>query len=469
MAEIKIKTAGGGQLNEPNKIDPRFHGGRLKELFTSILFYLSILTFIIGFQFSDTMLNGWTQQFMPNLNGKQITDVTFLDSLNGYAVATQTMDSSYILKTTNGGDNWQIIHRQLFAMTHLQFFNVNTGYAGGGYLYKTINGGFTWTQINTPASTVEKMFVLNDSTIWFVNSESLTGGVYRTTNGGGSWDRQLDLGSQNPNHIYMYNERIGFICETNNYIRKTTNGGLNWDTVVNVESFTDMFFIDSLTGWRAYGTNVYKTTDGGDNWITQRLPYGGNLVITTAYDISVLNKDTIWAVGGVLQVGSGTRGVLFRTTNGGNNWLFQLPDTAINNFIYYHIQFINNRIGWAYFLNRGIHTTTGGDTGWVMGITQISSEIPKQFKLYQNYPNPFNPKTIINYELRITSYVILAVYDITGKHIIDLANQKQDAGKYEVDFLGDGYSSGVYFYKIIIETEKGGKVYKETKKMLMIK
>jgi hypothetical protein len=61
----------------------------------------------------------------------------------------------------------------------------------------------------------------------------------------------------------------------------------------------------------------------------------------------------------------------------------------------------------------------------------------------------------------------MTVYDITGRHIIDLVNQKQNAGTYEVDFSGNGLSSGVYFYRITIIS--GKQVFSDTKKMLMLK
>ncbi len=166
------------------------------------------------------------------------------------------------------------------------------------------------------------------------------------------------------------------------------------------------------------------------------------------------------------------RGVLFRTINGGNNWLFQLPDTSIHVVEYYFGKFINNRFGWAYhYTQGGIHTSNGGDTLWYTGLQQVSSEIPEQYKLYQNYPNPFNPRTIISYELsrgvgtgQVMSYVVLSIYDITGKKVIDLVNQKQSAGSYQVDFSGNGLSSGVYFYRLVTD----GDVI-DTKKMILLK
>ena len=79
----------------------------LKTLFSpdkaaSLILYFSILTFIIAFNFSDNPTSGWYQQFLPDLHGGSIVDLTFTDSLTGYAV-TSVDDSSisYILKTSN--------------------------------------------------------------------------------------------------------------------------------------------------------------------------------------------------------------------------------------------------------------------------------------------------------------------------------------------------------------------------------
>jgi hypothetical protein len=164
---------------------------------------------------------------------------------------------------------------------------------------------------------------------------------------------------------------------------------------------------------------------------------------------------------------------LNRTTNGGDTWYFQIPDTSLRN-VGGAVNFVNKLVGWVTSaLGVGIHTTTGGNDTFYTSIKQISTNTPKAFKLFQNYPNPFNPKTIISYELKSatggTSYVKLIVYNITGKEIVILVNEKQDAGSYEVDFSGNGLSSGVYFYQLIITNEKGGEVYRETKKAILIK
>ncbi|MBL0108590.1 MAG: VCBS repeat-containing protein [Ignavibacteria bacterium] len=89
--------------------------------------------------------------------------------------------------------------------------------------------------------------------------------------------------------------------------------------------------------------------------------------------------------------------------------------------------------------------------------------VPEDFRLYQNYPNPFNPVTKINYELRVTNYVSLKVFDILGNEIKSLVSNNQPAGSYEISFDGEGLSSGIYFYNL-----SAGSL-SETKRMTLLK
>ncbi|MBK8551241.1 MAG: T9SS type A sorting domain-containing protein [Ignavibacteria bacterium] len=101
-------------------------------------------------------------------------------------------------------------------------------------------------------------------------------------------------------------------------------------------------------------------------------------------------------------------------------------------------------------------------------VNSISSVIPNTFTLYQNYPNPFNPVTKIKFDISTnaksqSSDVKLFVFDVSGKEIQTLVDEKLKAGSYEVEFNGAGLASGVYFY--MIETGE----FFDTKKMLIIK
>ncbi len=103
-----------------------------------------------------------------------------------------------------------------------------------------------------------------------------------------------------------------------------------------------------------------------------------------------------------------------------------------------------------------------GDTT-LTPINLINNIVPRQFSLSQNYPNPFNPKTIINYQLPVSGFVSLKVFDALGKGVTKLVNEKQNAGSYSVEFDADNLSSGIYFYKL--ETEG----YTEIKGMVLLK
>jgi photosystem II stability/assembly factor-like uncharacterized protein len=423
--------------------------------------------------------SGWYQQFMPNLNNQPLNDVTFVDSLNGWAVTNinTPTDSGYVLKTTNGGDNWTIKFKNRTAFKKVVFLNINTGFTFGNMggtgncvFYKSTNGGENWFLLNVPSVPMDDMFVLNEDTIWFTDSGGFDGGIFCTTNGGLNWITQYYYLGNNPKKIYMYNRNIGFAC-TDFELFKTTNSGTNWIQISGTAQsnrFFDMYFIDSLTGWKSNDT-MQKTTNGGLNWINQQVPRGPNISYGI-YSFSNVNIDTIWGAGGVFEYPNlQDRGILYRTTNGGDNWYYQIPDTSFRFYFYGNISFINKLIGWAYGnLNGsgsgGIHTVNGGDTVWYIGIVQQSKTVPLNFELKQNYPNPFNPRTVIPYSLKSAGYVRIIAYDILGREVQRLVDQKQSAGEYEVDFMGKFCSSGVYFYSMTVD----GKVI-DTKKMLMLK
>jgi predicted GH43/DUF377 family glycosyl hydrolase len=73
---------------------------------------------------------------------------------------------------------------------------------------------------------------------------------------------------------------------------------------------------------------------------------------------------------------------------------------------------------------------------------------PTQYALGQNYPNPFNPTTTIKFELPKASHVSLSVYDILGREVSVLVNERREAGVHEVKFDGSNLASGVYFYRL---------------------
>jgi Secretion system C-terminal sorting domain len=97
------------------------------------------------------------------------------------------------------------------------------------------------------------------------------------------------------------------------------------------------------------------------------------------------------------------------------------------------------------------------------GIIQSHSYITDKYILFQNYPNPFNPSTVISYQLTISNFVSLIVYDVLGNKIATLVNQRQNEGSHEIFWDASGFPSGIYFYELKTNN------FSSVKKMQLIK
>jgi hypothetical protein len=91
------------------------------------------------------------------------------------------------------------------------------------------------------------------------------------------------------------------------------------------------------------------------------------------------------------------------------------------------------------------------------------SELPLRFSLQQNYPNPFNPVTTIKYSLAASEHVKLIVYDLRGRQVAILIDEKQNAGPHQISFDGRNLASGIYFYRLNAGS------YVDEKRMLLLK
>ena len=94
---------------------------------------------------------------------------------------------------------------------------------------------------------------------------------------------------------------------------------------------------------------------------------------------------------------------------------------------------------------------------------------PSVYKLEQNFPNPFNPSTTIYYDLPSDSRVKIMVFDILGRQVRKLVDERESAGYQKTRFDIQGVASGVYIYRIQAEPLKGGKAFSAVKKMMVLK
>jgi hypothetical protein len=198
---------------------------------------------------------------------------------------------------------------------------------------------------------------------------------------------------------------------------------------------------------------VYRSTDNGTTW-TQ----------TTLNNKSI---HSLTVLGNNILAGTEYYDGLYISTDNGVSWSLKNEGlTSVNGV--YSLLIANNFI-FAGTSNKSVYRRPLSE---IISIQNISTEIPSTYSLQQNYPNPFNPSTKIKFDIPALGFplgrgaggmTVIRVYNILGKEIETLVNEKLNPGTYEVIFNASQYPSGVYFYRLISDG------YNETKRMLLIK
>jgi hypothetical protein len=271
------------------------------------------------------------------------------------------------------------------------------------------------------------------------------GVILRTTDGGVHWSKQYSqIGHPYLRAVSFADANIG-TAVGDNIIIHTADGGVNWTKQVWEESggFCGVSLADVNTGTvvgRVFDSShgmggwinvILGTTDGGVTWVTQ---WKGAATLS-GVSFADLNNGTV----------VGNLGTILSTSNGGATWVARDGQTTAS---LYGVSFADATTG-TIVGDRGIilNTVSGGTTSVEMKPTAVLP-LPGGYVLSQNYPNPFNPSTTIKFELPKTTVVRLSVYDLLGREVSVLVNDKRDAGVHEVKFDGANLASGAYFYRM---------------------
>ena len=308
-----------------------------------------------------------------------------------------------------------------------------------------------------------------------------SGTILKTTNGGTNWTRQVSGTNNSLRSVYFPDNNTGWVVGPYGIILKTTNGGTQWisQSIGQDYHLTSVYFNDNNTGWVVGGfaaDNILKTTNGGTNWISQISGYN---YLNSIY---FADNNTGWiagVLGTILKTTnnvtgridgsynlSGDYGTIKYNSQGVMQWI-ERYDGPVNSYDE-AVSIAIDGSGNVYVTGKSIGNETGYDYATIKysqstGISQISSGIPENFTLLQNYPNPFNPVTNLEFGISDLGFVSLKVYDILGKEVATLVNEKLSPGKYKVEFDGSGLTSGVYFYRITAGE------FTDTKRMLFVK
>ncbi|MCX6306233.1 MAG: YCF48-related protein [Bacteroidetes bacterium] len=241
----------------------------------------------------------------PLPQGNTLHDVQFVNASTGFAVG----DGGTILKTTDGGYNWNRTERDAAESLNAVFFlDSLTGYAlsnEGPSLYKTTDGGVTWT-LHYNFSTFE----MND--IWFttplhgvaVGYES----VFVTNDGGITWGWYPPY-SWNYS-IWFTGASTAFMC-SDGALSKSYDGGDTWIVKrPNVDGWLgSFFFMNADTGLHVgRGGRIFRTSDAGEHW--DSIYSGTQNLLSAAY---MFPNGIGYAVGNA--------GTMLKTTNAGRSWI----------------------------------------------------------------------------------------------------------------------------------------------------
>ena len=435
----------------PNKI--------LKRSFNFLLFLSSFFTIHYSL-FIAICSSQWVQQNLP-ITGT-INDMVFFDANTGIIAMNTT--PPYILRTTNGGNNWTIgMSIRVFFMSKA---DSTTVYGNGDnqvydLIYRSFDRGLTWDSVALSASiTYCSVAFVDKDTGWVSGYDGNINRMYKTTNGGiniFSISTQTGYGILSFLKQKYNNEYCGWNL-TSGFLLKTTNSGVNWVNIPNPlggGNFNSIFFLNKDIGWCYIVNNpsrIMYTSNGGSNWITQFIDSTNN----AAADIYFNNLNKGWGGRAFYKI--------WATSDGGNNWGTQ--NVPIINAG--QLSIIDSLLGWSsgYGLAK---TINGGGIITYIGNDSNNTSIPLSFILLQNYPNPFNPSTTIKFSINNDANVNLLIYDVTGKEILNIYKNKfLTKGNYKatIDFNPLNLPGGIYFYSLQIYDEKKNQTFIENKKMV---
>jgi len=415
------------------------------------------ILFLFLFIFTSIYLPAqWVIQHISN-PAQTVMALKFYNENTGYYSGILYNSSTFnIYKTTNGGNNFTAQNSGLTAQRFMAIwiFHPDTALICGNYgkILRTDNGGINWNIIYIDPDTTKQfwgLFFVNQNTGFLTGS---SGTIMKTTNKGNNWTVLNSTTQTILDGIWFLNENTGYVGGANIFL-KTTDGGQTWINKIGnfispFETAESVFFSDENTGYYCTNTSncrIVKTTNGGDTW---------NLIhdqsnIGAGWSMSFTNAFT-----GYVCTGNGK---VLKTTDAGNSWGVQNTPLSEN---LYEIHFPNENTGYiSSWSGKILKTTNGGLTF----ISRINNEIPSSFKLHQNYPNPFNPSTNISFEIPNNEFARLEVFDMNGKSVSVLTNENLKAGNYKLTFNASKLASGIYYYKLT------SGYLSETKKMIYFK
>lgn len=339
------------------------------------------------------------------------------------------------------GKHWSILNSGVNCdLRRVKFLNSNLGIVlGDSVLLKTTNGGINWNQLQTLLN-LNDAFILNNRMSLIPSSD---GKILKSNDLWNSYSIQNTNLTENIIKVHFSDSLNGKCISETGKVLKTVNGGITWSSLsnLNIGRINNAFFKNSSV-IIVVGDNgkIMVTSNAGVNWYNRNVNH--NVRLNSVY-LDSENK---------LYV-SGDYGLISFSSNYGLSWEEQ-PTNVMSKI---------NDIGF-FDSNSGIALTEDGQILLTsLGIIELGNEnssMPLEsgsddisqdnlsYKLFQNFPNPFNPETQIKFVIPENTFVVLKIYNVLGKEVNTLVNKNLEKGNHSVNFDGSNLPSGIYFYRI---------------------
>jgi hypothetical protein len=227
-----------------------------------------------------------------------------------------TTDEGYILRTIDGGLNWEVFNRLKASLSDLQFIDENNGWVLARYydetssdfyfpdsmrLIRTTDGGETWNTLDNDAqSSLQYQFVTHD-TGWAIryNNYEVESKLIYTLDGGEKWfDADTNTGlSSKIVYFRFVDKEIGWAIggediNERKELYKTFDGGVSWTKSSYDVEILQILPVSDSTCYVIFEKVIHKTEDGGRSWEVYDIPFipGSDLI---AGGIGLIKYDTI--------------------------------------------------------------------------------------------------------------------------------------------------------------------------------
>ncbi len=442
----------------------------------------------------------------------QVPDIAFNSSTPATIYAATDILFNFdggVFKSTDQGENWNEnsdgITATVISSVAIDPQNINRIYAGegNGHFYRSEDGGTNWYHeyFDADEFTGIKVDPANSANIYLA---SLTG-LYKSSDFGDNFDIISEVANPKCIAINLLSSNTIYVGSSLKGIYKTTNGGTTWEQKNEglpefiggiIKSILSIAINPNDTSivWAGtqYNGGIFKSTNNGDDWVSKGLT-GEDMVDCIAINPNNSNEILVGSEGY-------SGGNIYKSTDGGENWVKKDSEIAC----VFDIKYDPRNPEYVYAATEGygvLRSTDGGETWhdysdgifypvlYSLDIAQGDSVLliagSYSSGLYYIHPElsgineqeikkglSFSRKstlelsgtsTLICFNLPEAGMVSLKLYDIMGRQVAEILNGYRPAGKNEVSWNTEKIPAGIYFYNL----ELNG--LKETQKVTFIK